>query len=418
MLIQFSVTNYKSIKNTLTLDMSATAFKEHKNKNIFPVLRGKLDLLKSACIYGPNASGKSNFIRAMKNVRDMVLRSAGTQVGDIIPVVNFKLSSETENAPSKFEVCFVIEGRLYRYGFSVDRAMVHSEWLYGVINKKEVKFFQRKKDRIKVSSHFKEGILLIDKTRPNALFLSVVAQFNGEISKEILNWFRKLVVIRGVVDDYKSIEKAKNKDLKDVLLSFLKAADLGIEDIEIKEKKILGVEDLPKGVPIHIKKQILSSEDAFVVNKFSMHNKYNLNGKKVGQRIFPFSYESKGTQKVFALFSYLYDSLNSGFPVVIDELEAGLHPMVVEWIVGLFNSLENKNNAQIIFASHNTNILDKKYFRRDQIWFMEKDKYGASKLFSLAEYGSKVRNDASFAKDYMFGKYGAVPIIKKFTGVK
>ena len=114
------------------------------------------------------------------------------------------------------------------------------------------------------------------------------------------------------------------------------------------------------------------------------------------------------------MFGYIYDALANGMPIVVDELESSLHPMIVEWILNLFNSPDNEKSAQLIFTTHDVNVLDRKYFRRDQIWFIEKDKYGTSRLFSLSEYGSKVRNDASFAKDYMFGKYGAIPVIKKF----
>lgn len=416
MLIRFSVTNFKSIKNTIVLDMASTAYKEHRDKNVFSAMGKKFELLKSACIYGPNAGGKSNLIQAMGFMRNMVVKSAATQIGDAIKVVNFKFSSETEKLATDFEICFIVNGKFYRYGFSADRVKVHKEYLYGIAQKREVAFFKRDSSRIAVfKKYFKEGVLIADKTRPNALFLSVAAQFNGEVSKEILGWFRGLVVIRDVLNDTRSIEKAQDQSLRANLLSFLQAADLGIEGLEVQKRKILGKDDLPKGIPAHIREKILLSEDAVEIRIWSRHSKYNSQMEPIDKVDLPFGSESRGTNKMFSLFGYLHDSLNMGHTLVVDELETSLHPMLSEWILGLYNSRENAKNAQLVFTTHDLNLLDKSTFRRDQVWFIEKNKYGESKLFSLADYGSKVRNDATFAKDYMFGKYGAIPLIKKFA---
>lgn len=414
MLIQFTTENFNSIKDRVSLSMTATRFKEHPD-NIQSVENHGLNLLKSACIYGPNASGKTNLVRAILFFSRFIVSSAKTQVGDGIGGLSaFKLNTETENKPSFFEMDFVIGGVLYRYGFEADVYKVHREWLYAVINKKEVNFFKREGGGIETTRHFPEGKGVKDKTRENALFLSVVAQFNGEISAGIVKWFRGLSVLSEGIPEKRSIERVLREDLKHELLMFLRAADLGIEDMVVTEKT-LAPDDLPAKMPDTIKKMILSlPANSRVVEKSAMHKKFGPGDSFVALEALPFAAESKGTMKIFNLFGYLYDALLNGTPVVVDELEGSLHPLLVEWLIGLFNSAENKLGSQLIFTTHDVNVLDRRHFRRDQVWFTEKDAYGASRLFSLSEYGSRIRNDASFAKDYMFGKYGAIPVLKRF----
>lgn len=418
MLIQFSVENFRSIKEKAVLSMnSLNRFKENQ-KNITFEQKHKLNLLKSACIYGSNSSGKSNLIRACAFYKNFILNSAGRQVGDKIEVSGFKFNTETENLPSKFEMDFIIGQVIYRYGFTLDSNTIYEETLYAVYNKKEVTLFERHLEKIKPSPvYFKEGLGIELKTRPNALFLSVVAQFNGVISNEILNWFKAFYVLSGEIAERRSIDVASRGNNKEALIKFIQAADLGIDDVEIEEA-IQKEEEFPKGFPESLKKFILEdAKDVKMFKKTSIHKKYDVNNNVVSTESLPFRYESKGTIKIFNMFGYIYEAITQGSPIVIDELESSLHPMIVEWLLGLFNSESNKTNAQLIFATHDTNLLEKKNFRRDQVWFMEKNKYGASELFSLAEFGGKVRKNANFEKEYMFGKYGAIPIVKKFYNV-
>ncbi|MBE9116947.1 ATP-binding protein [Lusitaniella coriacea LEGE 07157] len=392
MLIEFSVGNFLSFKETVTFSMVAANItakdKALDENNVFQI-DSNLSLLKSAAIYGANASGKSNLAAAIGFMKSFTLNSSrGTQITDKILVEKFMLSEDTENQPSFFEIVFFLDNKKYRYGFEINRDRVISEWLFHVPNVRESKLFERNLDRFEMTNVFKEGKELDKKTRNNSLFLSVVAQFNGEIAKKILFWFAyNLSVISGVQDetyrDY-TISSFESNRHKNQIKQFIKKLDLGIDDIQIDPKTRI-VETIRK--------------------------QYTRDGRALHKVIFDFDgYESDGTKKLFSLAGVLLESLTRGLILVIDELDARLHPFITWEIIDLFNSKEtNKKNAQLIFMTHDTNLLSNKKFRRDQIWFTEKDRYGATHLYSLAEY--KIRNDASFESDYLKGKYGAIPFI-------
>lgn len=420
MLIQFSTANYLSFKDLVSFSMVAASHKELSKTNVF-VQGEKLKLLKSAVFYGANASGKSNLFRAIKFMKQFVINSSKeTQVKEKIGVNSFMLNSDTAGRPSFFEIIFIFNNIRYRYGFQVDKKQVHSEWLFYVPTKKEVKLFAREGQKFDIGSHFKEGKNLAEKTRVNALFLSVGAQFNGPISISILNWFNRFNVISGLDDqgyfDY-TFKKLKDNNFKKDILRLLKIADLGIEDIQTQERKIDNINDSPANMPLEVKKMLESMDNIIErqvttqhkcfdkENKFSTYINFNL-----------ISEESQGTKKFFALSGPIIDTLQKGKVLLVDELDARLHPLLTKYLIKLFNSkIENPLNAQLIFASHDTIFLDIKQFRRDQIWFLEKNKYGASDIYSLAEY--KVRNDAALEKQYIAGKYGATPFIRQIDKV-
>lgn len=408
MLIQFSVGNFKSFKNIVTFSLLATSRKEHE-ENTF-VAKDKLRLLKNAVIYGANASGKTNLIQAMRFMRFFVLFST-KDVTDKIKVTRFKLSTETENQPSTFEVIFLHEGIRYRYGFQTDREKIHREWLFYVPKRKETRLFLREGGDFSIGTHFKEGKGLKDKTRQNALFLSVVAQFNGQLSTKVFQWFRKFKVLTALTDtnylDF-TLKKLQDPEFKNEIMKFTKFADLGIEDVGLEETK-MKIEDLPE----EIKSKLKSDDELIDVSVNAFHKKYDTENKAVGLEKFDFALEeSAGTKKFFAISAPILDTLKKGNVLVIDELDSKLHPILIKFLIELFNSRENNpNNAQLIFVSHNTNLFNRTIFRRDQIWLTEKNSYGATDLYSLVEY--KVRNDASFEKDYMAGKYGAIPLIRE-----
>lgn len=414
MLIQFSVGNFLSFKEVVTLSMVASSIKEHQETNVFAV--NKLNLLKSAVLYGANASGKSNLFKAMNFAKNFILNSSKeTQSEEPIRVRNFKLSNETQNAPSYFEIIFICEKIKYRYGFEADKAEVQSEWLYYTPKTKETKLFEREKNNFKLGTHFKEGEDFRDKTRKNALFLSVVAQFNGEISNKILKWIKNNYnIISSAIDAPHSnrlrfnAEQLKEPKRISEILNFLKIADLGIEDIKFEELKFKSEDFIESsGVPEELKNKLI--EDGISVIH-TLHIKYEKNKPTT---LVPFILEqdeSEGTKKIFALSNPILDALKNGTVLVIDEFDDRLHPIITKFLIKLFNSKErNPNNAQLIFTSHDTNFLNKNIFRRDQIWFAEKDNYGSTDLYSLVEY--KVRKDASFDKDYILGKYGAIPFV-------
>ncbi|MEC4819156.1 MAG: ATP-binding protein [Scytonema sp. PMC 1069.18] len=417
MLIEFSVGNYRSFKEQVTFSMVAANLvaKEKKldENNVFEV-NDDLKLLKSAAIYGANASGKSNLIKALNFMKWFMINSSKeTQSTEKIDIDRFKLSTETETKPSFFEIVFLMNGKQYRYGFEATRDQVVSEWLFYVPKSRETKLFERELDKINVSKTYKaDGIQ--QKTRHNALFLSVSAQFNVKIAEKILYWLTKKVNIVSGLDDrgYQgyTVSCLMNNKNQGEILQLLKRLDLGFGDVKVEEIE-LTVDSLPKILPDEIKKLILKNGGEKVASIQTMHQKFDEEGKSVSVELFDLdNQESEGTQKVFALAGPLVDTLKNGKILIIDEFDARIHPLISRAILELFNSNEtNPNNAQLIFITHDTNLLSNKLFRRDQIWFVEKNRYGATDLYSLAEY--KVRNDASFESDYIKGRYGAIPYL-------
>jgi uncharacterized protein len=408
MLLEFEVANYRSFNQVVRLSMQAAKpIKEFSDSNTFEV--GDDTLLKTAAIYGANASGKSNLLNAMGFMGWFVLNSSKEmQIEDEIPTKPFKLDASTIGQPSHFQVCFLQNGLRYRYGFDVDTAAVRKEWLFVAKKHKESVLFLREEDGIEVGEDFMEGKGLEDKTRNNALFLSVVAQFNGETSVEILKWFKSFRKIHGLRDqNYEkfSVGLLQMERIRKVLLKLVHEADIGIDDIKVDEMDSPESED-----------ELLLTNPAIDKSKLNtyrvttLHTKWK-NGKKDGFTEFDFiNDESSGTKKFFRIAGPVIESLALGYVLVIDELDAKLHPLLTKAIINLFNSRDsNPKNAQLIFAVHDTNLLMNANLRRDQIWFTEKNKQGATDLYSLAEI--KVRNDANFEKNYIQGRYGAIPFI-------
>ncbi|MGD1805263.1 AAA family ATPase [Dapis sp. BLCC M126] len=421
MLIEFSVGNYLSFKETVTLSMVATNViaknKSVDENNVFDVDE-ELSLLKSVAVYGANASGKSNLIKAMNFMRWFVLNSSKeTQIEDAINVDEFKLSTETEGKPSFFEIVFILEDKLYRYGFEVDEKQVVSEWLFYVPKVRESKLFERDKNGIKMSRVFKEGELISDKTRNNALFLSVNSQFNGKISTSILRWFiDDLNIISGLDSKFYqkiTVEYFQDSEYKNEIVQLIRKWDLGIDDIEIDTKEVLP-EQFPDFVSDEFRRRMIDA--GMQIDEIqTFHKQYDSEGKMVSIVVFDLEEnESEGTKKLFAFAIPILESLSNGEILIIDELDARLHPLITREIIELFNSNQtNPENAQLIFTTHDTNLLSHKIFRRDQIWFTEKNRQGATDLYSLVEY--KVRNDASFESDYIKGRYGAIPFLGDLT---
>ncbi|MCD4785850.1 MAG: ATP-binding protein [Candidatus Eremiobacteraeota bacterium] len=424
MLIEFNVENYLCFKDRVTLSMVASSNTENE-ENTFksPGFPGRL--LKSCVIYGANASGKSNLLKAMGFMGKYVLYSSKeSQATEEIPVTPFRLSEGAYNKPSAFEMSFILGETRYRYGFELDREKVHSEWLYYVPTSKETKLFIREGNHIEYNkTRFREGKGLGEKTRENALFLSVCAQFNGEISQKIIKWFSRFNVISSLSPEQLApitLRLMKNEKYENEIAELMKIADLGIENIHTEHKEI-DVEIFPFLKPIikdFAKKagDIVSEDEIKVTNEiietYTHHKRYNKDNESLSIETFNLDDESEGTKKLFYLSGPILDTMHKGQIVAVDELDTSLHPIIVQEIIRLFNSYENKKNAQLIFNTHNTTLLSKKLFRRDQVWFVEKDMYGSSDLYSLAEY--RVRKDASFEKDYIHGKYGAIPFVGDF----
>ena len=397
MLIEFSVGNYRSFKDTVTLSMVAANLvsqdKSVDENNVFAV-DAKLSLLKSAAIYGANASGKSNLAKALSfMVWFMVNSSRETQSTDAIGVEPFLLSTETESQPSFFELVFLIEGQKYRYGFEATPERVVAEWLYTVPKSRETNLFDRDLTHIKSSKSF-QASGVEPRTRPNALFLSVCAQFNVAIAESILTWISTHLKVTFGFDSREYLDHTIQQFSKGInnkeIIQLVKSLDFSIDNIKLSEHST-------------------SQGELTIIH--TMHKRFNAQNEfseNVGLRLE--IHESEGTRKVFALAGTLVEVLKTGSTLLIDELDARLHPLITKSLIELFHKPEsNPNNAQLIFMTHDTNLLSNKIFRRDQIWFTEKDRYGATALYSLAEYN--IRNDASFESDYIKGKYGAIPYI-------
>ncbi|MGB3401591.1 MAG: ATP-binding protein [Microcoleaceae cyanobacterium] len=415
--------NYLSFKDKVTFSMVAANEASLNNKldeNNLIHVDEELTLLKSAAVYGANASGKSNLVKAIHFMRWFVLNSSReTQITDSINVEIFRLSTETENKPSFFEIVFLEDNRIYRYGFEVNRKQVVSEWLFHVPKIKEFKLFERKKDKIKINKGFNEGDSIFSKTRNNALFLSVVAQFNGEISRKSLFFFDKKlnVLFNRDSEVYKTYTITYFEKNSSDIIQLIQKLDLGIDNIDVKARKLVS-EELPsfpeRVIQLFVNSVILKSR-THDINTF--HEKYDSKGKVVSIEKFDLDRnESDGTQKLFAFTGPILETLRQGEVLVIDELDARLHPLITRTIIDLFNSkITNTNNAQLIFMTHDTNLLTDKIFRRDQIWFTEKDRQGATDLYSLVEY--KIDNDDISENDYIKGRYGAIPFIGDLSQV-
>jgi uncharacterized protein len=420
MLIGFSVGNFRSFKDVVTLNMVATEAAEGNeeldNNNVFPINQN-LNLLKSAAIYGANASGKSNLILALDFMRDFVIDSARLQVTDKIDVENFRLSVQTVNTPSFFEIIFQLEGKTYRYGFEVTQERVVSEWLYCTPKTREANLFIRDENKINIKStaRIEQGNRLKSLTKKNTLFLSVAAQFNDQLAGKIVFWLSQLGIISGL--DIDSLHRltvdyfAEDKIFSNAVIELIKKLDLSIHDLEIETRKI-SIDSLPSEFPDSLRNVMNNfTGEVRAVRVKTYHQKYDSQGNVIGLENFDMDInESDGTQKLFALSAPILDTLQKGEVLVIDELDARLHPLITRKIIGLFNSNKtNSKNAQLIFSTHDVNLLSNEFFRRDQIWFTEKTHQGATDLYSLVEFD--IDNDTSFEKDYITGRYGAIPFI-------
>lgn len=414
MLIEFAVGNYRSIKEVQTLSMVAgnivSKSKELDELNVVQVT-DKWKLLKSKAIYGANASGKSNIIRAMVTFIRIVNNSVKDDSVLYRLIEEFRLSSDCDDQPSFFQIMLLIDGVFYRYGFEATRTAIISEWLYGTPGKKEVQFFLRQEDDIAINEkQFSEGSKLKELVRKDALFLTVVKSLNGEISKKVSNFIYSIAVIPGLSDQemiHNAIGFLENEIERPRLVEMLKVADTGIQDIvKIDIKEDDGDGNIVKEERAKYGRVVIGSAheklDVKTNTKFLVGFDFLLN-------------ESEGSKKMFEISPVILRALERGIPVIIDEFDARFHPLLSKKLVQLFNSSVNIK-SQFIFATHDTNLLDASVLRRDQICFVEKDQGGASHFYTLAEFKG-VRNDASFEKDYISGKYGAIPFLGDFNSL-
>lgn len=423
MLITLTSSNFRSFKDTTVFSMEATKLKNLKESNVFNV--GNIELLSSAVVFGANASGKSNFIKLFDKMKNIIKNNSDIQKIKHYPHEPFLLDIDTRENPTKFEIEIAIEEVKYKYGFIISKsAKIEKEWLYSKNLKpyaKEIELFSRIDGKIILNQEYKDSKILVEKTSPEALFLVVTTQFNHSVSQKIYNWFEKTLVFSNINSQGLipfTYEKLKEPKYKEKILNLIKNLDFGISDIESKE---LTFEDIEKNLPndfkdlSHLPKEIRDRIKAEGITKIDIKHALYKGEEFIKYEDFELDFESDGTQKLLLISAPIVDSLLEGYTVFIDELDNSLHTDIVRAIVFLYNNKEsNKKNAQLIFSTHDTNLLDQELFRRDQIWFAQKDIYGKSELYSLIEFGrGKLRDDLVLEKNYISGKFGAKPNIGK-----
>ncbi len=419
MLIEFSLTNYLSICERQTLSMAASGAYRELPDNAFPTGLNRLPkLLKSAIVYGPNASGKSNLIRGALFMWDFVLNSAKGQVGDAIPTRPFLLSSRNAQSPSTFEMIFIEEGVRYQYGFSVTRERVHHEWLLAYPSGRPQRWFERyydpgtDKETWNLHKKHLSGNREVwrDATRPNALFLSTAIQLNSDSLRQVFDWFdKRLRVFRPHSEVSKELSAAlcREAEGRHQVMKFLNQADLDIEGIQMETRTVgdLGMEDLPEEVRLALQKE-LSREK---VTEIRLERSTTDTGKPV---LLPWESESRGTQKLFAMAWPWISILKEGRVLFMDEMDTSLHHNLVRFLFEMIHSTSvNKSNAQLVSTTHDTALLDTDTFRRDQFWMVEKSTDRCSEVYPISDFDPE--KGEPLQRRYLEGSYGAVPALKK-----
>ena len=399
MLSQFSVKNYKSIKEEVTLDMQATAISEHEDK-IIEAKNGE-KFVPVAVIYGPNGGGKSNVLEALHTLEAKLLRPICATCDEtdckykakMIPVKPFSFSPKTIEEPTEFEVFFSTDSSEYRYILHIQNEVIIYESLDRIkfdTGRRSALFTRDAKGKIELKGIFSKFKISddISATLPLISYLGITYKKN-EIISDVFSWFEEKIDFLNYGNPMQEMITAivRTGDLKTLILKMIKEMDLDITDFRIEEKD----------------------------NDFEVYMEHIVDGYSSEITL---GDESSGTQKIFGLLPFIARSLKYGTTLVIDELDAKIHPMLLRYIIELFTSKEsNRKGAQLIFTSHDLSTMTNEIFRRDEIWFVAKGNDQNTKLYSLVEFknekGESVRKDAKFDKQYLERRYGADPYLKK-----
>ena len=404
MLIRFSFKNFKSFKNENCLDMEATSLKEHEY-NVAKTENG--DYLKVSAIYGANASGKTNVLQAFDYMKKRILVSDDSKKNSPIDEENV-YSFMINNDPIALEVDILAKNnKIYKYGFEVLKDKIISEWLFEKRVNKFYAIFERENNNVSMKPNKISELVNIDE---RTLFLNIYSKIdrNNEDFSNVYDWFVNSTYLdlgnpnfERFINNRVSLKILSDVNYKKELLKFIRTFDSGIEGIKTTPDSIEAVKSNNGIIDIEV-----------------IHR-----GENGELKALPFYLESNGTRKMFHLFDFFIDALKNGMVLFVDELDAKLHPLLTRYIINLFhNSDTNKGNGQLIYSTHDTVNLNKETFRRDEIWFAEKDKDGISEIYALSDYileddknaGKKVRNDATYNKDYLTGRYGAIPVLEEF----
>ena len=421
MLIEFRVKNFRSLRDEQVFSMVASSDKELLDTHALKTgLKAAPHVLQTAAIYGANASGKSNLIKALQFMRGVVVESATlVQPGQSFErLQSFRLDSRTANERTEFEVTFLIEGVRYKYGFAMTQKRIIREYLYVYKAFKPQTWFERQLDPEKDIDIYNETTALKgDKklwqrqTRENCLFLSMAAQLNSAMLGPVFSWFLNDLII---INEQSSlgleftVQQLEDSDAKRQIINFLRSADFAVDDIEIEKKS----------VPSHtISFDFHTGKSESVMQEIEQTNVSFLHRTIQGEARFGLHDESSGTRVFLMISGPLFDILKKGKTIVYDELETSLHPKLVREIIDLFHEPRiNTYGAQLIFATHNVSLLDVYgLLRRDQIWFIEKNKDQASSLIPLSEFSP--RKGEAIGRGYLQGRYGAIPFLQEDLGL-
>ncbi|MTJ07740.1 ATP/GTP-binding protein [Anabaena sp. UHCC 0204] len=429
MLVEFSVENYRSIQEKQTLIMVASEDETMLDSNTFSIPNNDdLRLVTSTAIYGPNASGKSNLLKAMQTLKNLVINSASRmQIGDKLPVEAFRLNSESAKKPSSFEVIFIRDDIRYEYGVSLNRERVFEEWLIAYPNEIQQNWFSREylPDNPKFQPDegykwsFGKGLKGEKKriqrfVRSNSLFISHAAQNNHPQLTEVFIFFQDEINILLHIDTPYIVDDNNNKNFQNQIAKLLTEADTDIADLKIESTP----KTLNSSLTYFLQQEMenrgmnISMKDITDVGKLDIITVHKMNDSE--QEVeFDIDDESDGTQRLFEIAGLWLYVLEYGEVIFIDELDRSLHPVLSKALIKMFNNPEiNKNNAQLIFTTHDTTLLDDEIFRPDQVWFTEKDN-SMTQLYSLLDF--RPRENESLQKGYLLGRYGAIPFINGLT---
>ena len=419
MLIMFRAKNYRCFHDEVVLDMRASGLREHQTH--FTTI-DDMKVLKTLALYGANASGKTTIIKAMHQFEDFVLqnmffegKSEEEFVFDESLSENLSPFALTKAAPenTEMEMVFYTGGSYYQYGFEVEHSTknIKSEWL--LVNDEEI--FEIINDEIHPGVKYREELKHLPRKRKDRLYLSVLDYFAdgilGNFVKEIKNYFTQELFFDWIryadigFKQFGSLTEAQprfvdDKEFRKRVIDCVHSIDVGIVDIKVETRT-------------HRSPRTGEERKRYTLK--TIHNTYDAEGNFTGTKPFSIHDESMGTIKFLMMIQVLLNIIEKGGTFVIDELSQSYHPMITRFIVDLFQSEENKNGAQLIFTTHDTSLLNNSQFRRDEVAFIEKNNRGESRLYTLADL--KVRSDASFAKDYFNGRYGAIPIISSEGGM-
>lgn len=416
MLIQFSVENFMSFKEKAVLSLNPSKDREHQ-ENVNNI--NGYQATNSIAIYGANASGKTSLYKAMTIATIFIRNSNLLQVNQPISVMPFKFDEKTMMQPSKFEFIFVADdGNRYVYGFSASQRRVHEEYLYLYKTHKPTLIFERNEND-EYTFKSQKTILepLVRFNSPNKLFLATATNWNTESTKIPFSWLTEKIVTFTDAQALTNISLGLYKgDKKEEYLKFteelLKQADINISKIDIKIKKT------PLGYPgenlfpgIQINGQPLTPGQQGFIEQFEVFTEHIIGEEKISHQL-ALAEESLGTNQLFVLGPFLKDAFENGTTIFIDEIDKSLHTFIVRHIVNMFRDKDiNRNGAQLIFTTHDTSLLSLETFRRDQVYFTEKDNVtGISDLYSLDEFS--VRKTDNIEKGYLLGRYGAIPYIR------